>query len=94
MTYPAGTRIIAECTAHIVEGTLVDPVESFDECFKVRCTDGEIVTIKGWLWSVDVDQPDDGLFVSGSYMSWADYLREAYSDPMDDFNYVGSRHHY
>lgn len=37
---------------------------------------------------------DDGVFVSGSYMTWAEYLREAYSDPMDDFNYVGSRHHY
>lgn len=76
MTYPAGTRIIAESTMHVVEGILVDPVESFDDRFSVLCDDGETVVVNGWLWSVDVDTRDDGTFVGGSYMTHADYVRE------------------
>ena len=59
MTHPAGTRILADCALHTVEGTLLADVESFDDVFRVRCDDdGEILSLNGWLWSVEVVEPD------------------------------------
>lgn len=58
--YPAGTRILADCDLHTVEGALLDDVESFDDVFRVRCDDdGKVISINGWLWSVEVETPNE-----------------------------------
>ncbi len=43
--YPAGTPVLGTCTAYTVDGVLLDDIDSFDEVFRVRCDDGEIVRV-------------------------------------------------
>jgi hypothetical protein len=54
--YPDGTRIEAECDFYSVAGPLVGNHECFDGLVTLRdeMNDGEIVTLNGWLWSIEV----------------------------------------
>lgn len=57
--YRAGTRIFAECTEYSISGALVEDADDLDGLIKVRCDEtGLISTLCGWLWDIDVDEPE------------------------------------
>lgn len=53
--YPTGTRIYATCELYDVAGVLVGDHEDLDGIVRVYDeAEAEVVSLKGWLWSIDV----------------------------------------
>lgn len=60
--FPAGFPVLVETLDQSIDGFLTDPLEDLEDIIKITTDDGEVIRLKGWMFSSDREWYDNTKF--------------------------------